>query len=459
MIRTAPKFQFCREVYKDKIAAVIATDPTAIGWPKDSGECFERFALIDPRHNQDQKPFLYLNWLINEYLKPDTQGSYFPAGEFNDLVEALRIFEKYKNELSGRERDIQNYNIQSIIEKSRDIIAGVCAPVEALFSAVPEDVRRQTTMIYNGEEGYALVPHSRRSAAYWSGELADWCTSVETERPDNRFHQNNVNGPLIILMPPERDMYQTQYNSKTITDKKNKDLQKISVELKRLVDCIEEINPQLVKFTLGNKPLQDEDPEKDDDDFAFAEAIEKDPHNWELIFNRLRETDDYMKVAMYLDDRYFSNKDFVMQAMEINPNIYAIAENELRVMPEVRLAAICGSIDNEYLMPLEYLDTLSDDTKKNIFYNALDNDWRVISYAHDFGIELDIDTQIDVLECALDEDGAEEVAKCLHLFPELRPLCVYADLDPYEELDYLKEERGKQRSAYFLPCPAPYTPG
>ena len=451
MKKNTGKYSFTSAAYAGALSEALAQDLTASDWPQDSQAAFDRFAALDPTHNSPQKPFTYLNWMVQGYLRGHKSGHYFPAVAFNDLSEGLRVFDRYKHTFDAQDRDINQYNFHSLIEFSNRITDRMRDRIYRRLEEAPDDILAQTEILYSGGEGLALVPYTRRASAYW-GEGSAWCTSDE-DRPDNRFHDHNSIAPLVILMPVEPRSYKTSED--VLKDEQNEDVLHTSVELLRLVKQVDAVSPDLLKYTLSRKINEDEDVVREPWEEEFYDYIKDHQDDHEAILAAMKKTKNLVAITLGLKEELFSEKDFMLRAMKVNPQSYAFSDRDIVYEPDMMLAAIDGSIVNEHLIPQDVIDSLPQDLKTRAFYERLERDWASISYAGDFGVELSIEQQIEILERALILEGEEMVAKRLHLFPVLRPDCLYMKLNPWEELENLKDQQKNNPQA---PYSIPYSP-
>ncbi len=198
MIKTA-RYSFLEAQNAALITSALERDATALGWIlKSPSMVFERFAALDPTAARKQKPFTYLNWLIVNYLKLCRDGTPWLAEDFSKITQYLTIFEKHKPHLPREERDINKYTFRSLETKARDLEDITVESANELKRQARAEIDRQTTILYDGEEGMIVVPHSRHAAEFWS-KGTTWCTGAMEAQ--NFFHHYNLQSPLAILIP------------------------------------------------------------------------------------------------------------------------------------------------------------------------------------------------------------------------------------------------------------------
>ncbi|PZP55008.1 MAG: hypothetical protein DI586_08200 [Micavibrio aeruginosavorus] len=436
--------------YAAQLAARLALDETAQNWPREPKEIFRQFAAIDPTAWRSQKPFVYLNWIIREYFKEEEKGGWpIEASSFGELSESLRIFERYKTKLVSDKRDINKYDYGAILNFAQIRRSQLNDRIASVYGEAPERVMKETTLIYAGEEGLALSPHSRRASAYW-GDKTEWCTSYEVDGPDNKFHEYNCQGPAVIMMPIEPVIY--QMHGKILKGDNNQDVLKTTIEFERLAHAVRAVNPELVKYELTKKPVIDIDSEDEEWELNIYEAIKANPYNEELIFSVIRQAENLSLVLGALEEERFEDADFALRAIPHNPAVFPHFNFKALVRPDVMTAGLMGDIKNESLIPLRLQKEIPEPIKHEMFEKALERDWTAISFAHDFDVALDIDRQMSILGRAMREAKPEVVANCLHLFPALRPEVFERNMSPQAGYEILRQKNCHLSSGSSMNC-------
>ena len=451
MRKNVLKYQMTKMTKADAIARCLASDPTASEWREDDSlKIFDRFARLDPTHTRQQKPFLYLEWMAREYLKTHNAGHPFPSFRFEELSEAVRIFDRYKADRPEEERDINRFNLNAVINMADCTRKALRWKIDDFIENASDEVMRQTTILYDGPEGVALVPHSRISGSYW-GSNSLWCTTDEDFESENRFHDFHSEGPVVVLMPMEEAYYQA--HKEALREHENNDVLKVSVELQRLVDCVNKVNPLLLKYELSEKhnPVDPDGVELTESQERDLSAVAEFPSSQNLIFRALSTITDAEQIADVMDKALLKDKEFMLQAIRRNPAIFEYCDISMADDTDILLAMVQHNITYEKVIPSFIWEQIPAADKEEVFFSTLEFDWKCVGYAHDFGVELSVDQQIGILEQALGADDGDIVTARLHLFPALREAVLFHQLDADEALDFLYRQSGQQVVNYAAP--------
>ncbi len=155
--------------------------------------------VIDPTEHQT-----YFPWLLRTYLSGG-------IALWEDMFRAEVALEKYhaiKRTLPIEQRDINKF-------KSLPDLEDVALPMEPAVSGkelrrrASEEIRKQTTIFYEGPDGMVVSPDTVDAAVYW-GKGTRWCTSA-TES-ENYFDTYDEDGPLVIVLRGDRK-YQLHFHS------------------------------------------------------------------------------------------------------------------------------------------------------------------------------------------------------------------------------------------------------
>jgi hypothetical protein len=160
---------------------------------------FKAFAhTVDPTANSKSSAYKYLFWAANAYHQTITSGRPILAEDLFKIKSTLKDFEAFQKFLPTNQRQInaiQSYdemqNILRIHQQSRDA-------KKAERVKLSDDIRAETTVVYEGPEGRVVIPHTWNAAKFW-GMQTKWCISMEDT--DEHFERYNKEGSIYIYLP------------------------------------------------------------------------------------------------------------------------------------------------------------------------------------------------------------------------------------------------------------------
>jgi hypothetical protein len=152
---------------------------------------------------------IYLQWIINQI----THKNISERLKFEDLykvTERLEIFERRKNLLSPREKDINSYKtyrdfIETVEEKLENSRTGKEAKQEEWDNAL-----KNSNIIYKGSEGMVVSPKTEKASCIL-GRGTEWCTAAA--KSVNYFNSYNREGPLYIIITKDDRKFQIHFES------------------------------------------------------------------------------------------------------------------------------------------------------------------------------------------------------------------------------------------------------
>lgn len=169
-------------------------------FPLNDREAFDYFAQLDPTFSHARKPYRHLNWLIRVYLEnaPDFQT-------FENIGFYLSVFERKKSRLPADQRDLNLYSYDGLIETAQSL-SRINLPDALSFNhRIVKNAGPDMTILYDGPEGVAAVPHSLQAMDKLSAGTK-W--PVRRGDQQNWFFSLYEECPIIVLLPSgENDRY------------------------------------------------------------------------------------------------------------------------------------------------------------------------------------------------------------------------------------------------------------
>jgi hypothetical protein len=144
-----------------------------------------RILLLDPTYNNGRMG-RYTKWLLNIYRK----GT-FKEGDFNEAIQLLPIYDRYKNVVPVK--DIMTLNsmgeLYSVVEP---YMAGDKATSK---SDAARKIKGGAEKVYEDNQWLIIIPHTMEAAILY-GKNTQWCTAAEKSM--NMFDYYNNQGSLYI---------------------------------------------------------------------------------------------------------------------------------------------------------------------------------------------------------------------------------------------------------------------
>lgn len=178
---------------------------------------FSYIALIDPTLDNNQSPpklGKYTKWMLGMYRR----GT-FKRGDFNEAVELLAVFEKYKNRVQVRDIT-QLHSIGELYQVVKPFMKGNQATSK---SDETRRIKQGAEKVYEDSQWLVIVPHTMEAAQLY-GKHTQWCTAAE--KSDNMFEYYNENGTLYINIDKVNNRkYQFHFESNQFMDEQDEPIE------------------------------------------------------------------------------------------------------------------------------------------------------------------------------------------------------------------------------------------
>ena len=144
-----------------------------------------RILLLDPTYNNGRMG-RYTKWLLNIYRK----GT-FKEGDFNEAIQLLPIYDRYKNVVPVR--DIMTLN--SMGELYRVVEPYMAGDKATSKSDAARKIKNGAEKVYDDNQWAIVIPHTKEAAILY-GKHTKWCTAAEES--GNMFYYYNNKGSLYV---------------------------------------------------------------------------------------------------------------------------------------------------------------------------------------------------------------------------------------------------------------------
>ena len=187
-------------------------------------EEFNKLVAIDPTSTESVKG-LYLNWLIQRYLKHSEEDRQrFLEEDAPDLRKGLEIFQKLTKNKEGIEKleellpDYDGKNIKDINTHTEASILRLARQIETEdLESADVKLEKRITVLYNGPALFMCIPLTHEAARKY-GTGTNWCTATSN---DTYFYNYTKQGPLFIIInkQDQREKYQVHGPTNQFRDK------------------------------------------------------------------------------------------------------------------------------------------------------------------------------------------------------------------------------------------------
>jgi|GEM_PF-3760481 len=322
-----------------------------------------------------------LNWVVNEFL-------YKPNLDLSKMAKNLMYFESVKQApIFNGCTDLLRYRDYADLEKA-------LAPFWRNKNEKDEEKRErhldkeqrnkimaETTLVYHGDEGKIVIPHTVFASKYW-GNNTKWCVSGEKEA-EEKFPEHNLKTPLVMFIPRGYEDEKV-----TVADNQLWDAKNAVIENKKL----SEPHQKLFEATLASlseasaenlKSMMPQDLNKNKRWAEELKSIKEGNSNdiseelWKNVDFVLEVVSTYGVSIKAAGEGWMQDKRMVIAAVSQNAYVIRDLDNEFRRDIEVITAAIGNDGD-----VLRYLD---DDFKKDktIVLMAVKQNGEAWKYAHE----------------------------------------------------------------------------
>ena len=171
-----------------------------------------RILLLDPTYNNGRMG-RYTKWLLNIYRK----GT-FKEGDFNEAIQLLPIYDRYKNVVPVR--DIMTLN--SMGELYRVVEPYMAGDKATSKSDAIRKTKEDAEKVYEDDKWLIVIPHTKEAAILY-GKNTEWCTAAEES--ENMFDYYNNDGFLYINIDKTLNKkYQFHFESQSFMDEQDESI-------------------------------------------------------------------------------------------------------------------------------------------------------------------------------------------------------------------------------------------
>ena len=175
---------------------------------KDTSDIVDHFA----KNADPTKKKIHTQWILNQY-----KGGKIRQEDHPRIKEALSNFERHKGKLPPEQRDINQHESLSDVERVVEPHLGTTTTSKRQQKKVIKS--EGADLVHNDEKRGVTVHHIKTKQASCSyGAGTKWCTAG---KKDNTFNRDNKDGPMFIIQHGGRK-YQFHNASGQFMDEKNK---------------------------------------------------------------------------------------------------------------------------------------------------------------------------------------------------------------------------------------------
>ncbi len=493
------------EKYGADLSAIYADDihfpPPGFGARgplQDKDTIFAAFAQCDPTANDPGNSYRYLKWMAAIVCQEAQQGDTpVAAGYLPRLHSNLIAWERLRRE--HPEHDVTLETFKSFTDLQHKIFA-----LNGMHDVTGDDLRQsassrvmqETTVIYNGAEGFVVMPHSQRAAAHWCAGTT-WL-EMPNSTQQNLFYQISRN-PAFVLYPASGGRYLSESvhhhlidDLGVIQDKPKETLQALMHAASRrnpafihaLKNATEEkiwpaLSPKdLTRQILLNthspynatsttdmtdafsehaappdslNALQERMDTKQlttaqwDDPAIVSAVTEHAPWDFYKASARCRAMPDLIRAQIVKDPEAVKlaaldlqdDRHFVLSLVHLNGMVLPHIREEWQNQPDMVEAAVVSNIKVLSYLPQHVWDAVPAPIKHTAFTNAIDHNWKNIQFALDCDAVLLPRTELRLFQAARAETP-QYLLERQHMFPSLRPACFVKTLGLDEAEHILK---------------------
>ena len=304
------------------------------------------------QNNNEKRDYKIMQWMIDRVLNDTHNNQQIMAEDFYKIGDNFLYFQGLK--ASGHIRGAHITQVPSL-----DVLNNLLKPFadkkeikdeeklkRHMTDAQKNEIMRGTTILYDGDDGRVVVPHTVKASQYW-GSNTKWCLSGKGA--DLYFSRHNEFSPVIMILPRGAEKYalvsgkyyDAQDEASTVAGEAqtalvHKTIQGLSPVVRQYVDgLLPKINQPKPTVVNQNNPPE-----------YIGESLRKDPQ-------------------------------IIMAAVKQNGWALAYAEGDLSKDPQIAMAAV-----KQNGLALTYADaSLRKDTQ--IVMAAVEQNGFALNYAHE----------------------------------------------------------------------------
>jgi hypothetical protein len=286
---------------------------------------------------KNRKPIV--QWVLGQYLEHRHNDKPILAEDLYKIDDYLKFFEGLRNagalKKSGDNPDLLQYKTYAAFEKMLEPHLRRKAQKEMLadmFNMTPAQkaqIMAETTILYDGDEGRVIVPHTAEASKYW-GSNTKWCIAAR-EQAENYFPQYNAKSPVIMILPKGQSNNKIALVDKTLWDSADNKIPALPEPHSGLMkQCLNGLSDGVRNHLAAWMP------EEVFSTPAFV-YVEPDTATWMAIYNEVEAVSDSKKSP---DKALWKNPNSVLAAIRMDPRAVKYAAPVLAKNPQFWQAAV-----------------------------------------------------------------------------------------------------------------------
>ena len=166
----------------------------------------------------------HIDWITKIYAQRAAEDKPIKSEDLYKISDELKYFDKAKAAIkdAGKSTTLDDYNSYS--DFTAVVIPMMLRHQDKLQrgKGMPDEVRDETTILYDGSAGKVVMPHTVRASQFW-GQGTTWCISERNSEesywdedgeekepdpndPNHAFHTYYKNSPIIIYAPKRKTL-------------------------------------------------------------------------------------------------------------------------------------------------------------------------------------------------------------------------------------------------------------
>lgn len=339
----------------------------------------------------------HFDWILKVYADAALSPEPIKSEDLRKIPNEINLFNRIKNKLAFRElkSDLHSY---TTYKEFTDIVRPYMSQKNILNTVenAPDNILAETTILYDGEEGSIVVPHTHNASKYFGSP--NWCICYDDT--DEHFNEDyNLKSPIVMYLPhdivPRGEIMSGKVSvvDNEIYDENDDTIYSIPDYVVSLRNAALREAPSGIQKYLkifGDVHFDDTDTTEEKPKPEHEHPIENRwPHLADLpkeqqdllipLNDLFRDHDNAYKTLFKENPDLANNKKFMLAAIKQDAYVFLLAGNELKNDKDLALAAI---IQNEHIL-LHLNENLKKD--QEFILSASKQNSKVLAQALKFG--------------------------------------------------------------------------